>query len=290
MRVRFWGTRGSIPTPGKDTVRYGGNTACVEVRIGDIILILDAGSGIRNLGMALCQEFENKPLRAYLLVTHLHWDHIQGLPFFKPIYRSGNKIIVCGHAEMDDRLRPIFAGQMDNVHFPLEFGDLPSEVNFFGVGDEEFEIEEVQIHTYPLHHPGGGVAYRISHESRSLVFATDNEICHSKAASGQDQAAPGVVLDTGIIEFIRNADLAILDAQYTNVEYPGRIGWGHSAAEDAVEVALRAGVKNLALFHHDPERTDDEIDLIVGRCRQIVRAEGSSMECMGAAEGFSLDL
>lgn len=279
VTVRFWGVRGSIPAPGPETSRYGGNTACVEVRAAGELIILDAGSGIRSLGLALRKK--KRPVTGTLLISHAHWDHIQGLPFFLPAMIPGNRFRVYGSG--DRPIRSIFAGQMESPYFPVSLDDLPDTLEFHELRDIPITIGGVTVRTLRLHHPGLTLGFRIEAAGRSVVYATDQEP-HPAADSGEP------VLDAALIRFAAGADLLIGDAQYTPEEYCQHLGWGHSSMTDAVRLALAAGVRRLVLFHHDPERSDAALDHLLARARAEVVRRGGVLDCTAAAEGLEIKL
>ncbi len=286
MTVRFWGVRGSIPAPGFETARYGGNTSCVEVRAGDSILILDAGSGARNLGSALVEEFGSRPITANLLISHTHWDHIQGLPFFAPLYAPQNRIrifIANGNlSELDRGLR----NQMQSLHFPISLdemrglaslGELNSHLNCVG----EFQIEKMA-----LNHPGGCAGFRISARGATIAYLPDHEP-HRYSRNGES----GANIEShreAVLRFVRGVDLLILDTQYTELEYRKHIGWGHGCLTDSVALAIDAGVERLLFFHHDPSHTDVAIDDMVNDARKL--AASVPIEIEAAAEGQCIKL
>jgi len=251
MKVRFWGVRGSIPVPGSDTVRSGGNTPCVEVQTSDReILILDAGTGIRSLGLDLMRRLDG-PLVAVLLFSHTHWDHIQGLPFFSPAQEKQNRVIMLGERRVDRQLKRILASQMSDPYLPFTLDDLQADLAF----EEIYEGEQIAlgncVTVLPrrLSHPGGVFGYRICCQDRIVVYATD--VSH-----------PLDGLDPRVVELARDANLLIHDAQFTPEERQERPAWGHSSWVEAVRVAQEASVQSLALFHHDPMRGDVELDEI----------------------------
>lgn len=247
LTIRFWGVRGSIPSPGPSTADVGGNTSCVEVRCRDHVFILDAGTGLRGLGDALLSEAE--PVTAHMLFSHVHWDHIQGLPFFSPIYRPNTTLHMYGTPE-DGNLESVLNSQMKAPNFPVGFDQAPARMHFHEspIGDS-MDIGPVTVSTAPLNHPNGVLAYRIDCDGRSVVYATDTE----HYADGS--------IDSNLVVLARDADVLIYDAQYTPDEYCGsvgfsRLGWGHSTWEEGVRVARAADVKKLVLFHHDPTHDD----------------------------------
>jgi phosphoribosyl 1,2-cyclic phosphodiesterase len=280
MSVRFWGVRGSVPAPGPETCRYGGNTSCVEIRAADELLILDAGTGIRKLGLALSAS--GGPIRGTLLISHAHWDHIHGLPFFAPVMSPGNRFHVYGCAGSEPHMRTTLALQMETPYFPLSLKDLPDTLVFHELGDDPIQVGAVQVQTVRLHHPGMTLGFRVEVGGQSVVYATDQEP-HSA-----DGAEP--LLDADLLRFSEGADLLIADAQYTPEEYCGRVGWGHSSIRDAIRLAMDAGVKQLVLFHHDPERTDDALDALLAAARGEIVCRGGGLECVAAAEGMELSL
>lgn len=294
MRVRFWGTRGSIPAPGQETLRYGGNTACVEVRTDDgTLLIFDCGTGARKLGLALAAV---GPLRAHLFLGHTHNDHIQGLPFFVPAFLPGSHITIYGPAGIDRSLPTAIGGQMEYSYFPVPMHDLPAQLDFEELGEGEFSIGEAQIRTQYLNHTAPCLGYRVTVGGVTMVYATDHEP-HAVPLWRPDRPdglfEPAAMLHPGDArhaQFLRDADLAIHDAQYTAAEYPAKVGWGHSTIDYSVDVALAAGVKRLALFHHEPLRGDEAIDTLVGVSRSYISRAGSDMELLAAAEGLELSL
>lgn len=294
MKVTFWGTRGSIPAPGPDTVRYGGNTACVEVRIGPHVLVFDAGTGARPLGLALMREFAGRPLTVHLFITHTHWDHIQGFPFFVPAHMPGASIHVYGAPGQGHSLEKVLRGQMEADYFPMGLGDLAATVDIHEMRGRAVEIDDVRVSAIYLNHPGMTLGYRVTVGDRRLVYATDHEpyarTLDHVGGRGEEGRAYGARLDSALVEFATDADLYIGDTQYTDEEYATRIGWGHSPLTATVSVGLAAGAKALALFHHDPMHGDEVMDTMERVAREIIAARGATMTCFAAAEGQSLTI
>ena len=255
--VTFWGVRGSLAAPGEATRRIGGNTSCVEVRRGDASLIFDAGTGLRACGEALLRE---APRDLHLFLSHLHWDHIQGFPFFGPAYVPGRPLMVHGPCE-PEVLRETLETQMRAPNFPVRFADLRSAVSLWGTSPGLIKhVGDFCVRAEALNHPGGVFAYRVESDDAVVVYSTDHE--------------HGTDADERLIALAKDADLLIYDAMYTPEEYrgeagPSRVGWGHSTFEDAARVATAAGVKQLVLFHHDPSRSDDQVDALVDRARAL---------------------
>lgn len=294
MRVTFWGTRGSIATPGPATTTYGGNTSCVEVRCGTDIFIFDAGTGIRPLGLALLKEFEGKPVTLHLFLSHTHWDHIQGFPFFLPAYSPATTIHFYGSTGQGRPLEKVIRGQMDADYFPVALGDMTSTLHVHEFKGKPFQVGDATVAPTYLNHPGMTLGYRVTHEGKSVVYATDNEPYQQTLAhlgrrheAGRDF---GKRLDAEFVRFLAGADLYIGEAQYTDDEYPARIGWGHSSISATVEVALAAQVRALAFFHHDPLHDDKTVSEMAETARRLIDARGSSLHCFAAREGQVLDL
>ena len=292
MKIRFWGTRGSIASPGKSTVKYGGNTPCVEVRAGNQILIFDAGTGIRELGNELLKEFKSQQVTLHLFISHTHWDHIQGFPFFMPAYSKNFQIIVYGPPARDKSLKDLFKSQMDTEYFPVPLGDLNAQIIMQEVR-EPFSISDLMVSSFYMNHPAMTLAYRISDGKKTFIYASDNEpYRYTLHAARKDQLGSkyGAELDQKFIEFISEADLIVSEAQYTLEEYRSKVGWGHSPIESIVEFAIKANVKQLALFHHDPSHDDATIDAIVKHAQKLLSTQKSSVQCFGAAEGMEINL
>lgn len=291
LRVRFWGTRGSIPSPGRSTVRYGGNTPCVELRTSeDRLIILDAGTGIRELGLALTHDRNgaSPPVAADIFVTHAHWDHIQGLPFFAPVFERGNRFTIWGARTMATSIGRVVRDQMSPVVFPVAFDELGASIDFreLEAGDE-CHGAGYTVRATAVRHPGGALGYRFTDHgapTRALVYISDNEL--DEDAKYESPAG----WRDALVAFVHRAELLVHDATYTAAEYARHRGWGHSTYEDAVRLALDADVGTLALFHHRPERSDDELERRVDDCRAIVTAEGGRLEIVAAAEGLTLDV
>lgn len=277
MQIRFWGVRGSIPTPGIDTVRYGGNTTCIEVRSGNDIIILDAGSGLRKLGQSLLAEFKKKPLNLMLLLSHTHWDHIQGLPFFAPIYESRCRLRIRGCEGARSNLVAAITGQMESTYFPVPFSQLPSNIEIEEVKDFNFDIGDVFVRAQRANHPGVTVGYRLASPHGVIAFFPDTE----PRTGGEDR---------DMIDFVRDADALILDSQYDRAEYKKHVGWGHGCVDDSVALALQAGVKHLYLFHHDPDHDDKRIDALVKHARQLVAKKKGKLKVDAAREGMTIQL
>lgn len=287
--VKFWGTRGSIPTPASWTRVYGGNTSCVEVRFGDTIFVCDAGSGIRELGKDLVAR-QPAPTELHLLLTHAHWDHIQGFPFFAPVYLPSMKIRVYGRKTDDDSPYRLLSGQMSSSYFPVSFQDLGDRVvaDFLHGGSKL--INDVLVSSFALNHPGGCVGYSLSQGGRKIVYATDNEleIQPGDIFPDLDDSGPLRLAPADLVEAARDADLMIVDAQYDDKGYSTRKKWGHSSCFSATDFAIQAKVKNLALFHHDPEDTDQFIDEKVMACRQRAARRGAPLIICAAREGVEM--
>jgi CheY-like chemotaxis protein/phosphoribosyl 1,2-cyclic phosphodiesterase len=293
MRIRFWGTRGSLPKPGRATLRYGGNTACVEVRTGSGgLIVLDCGTGAHDLGQHLL-ETSQRPLRGHLLITHTHWDHIQGFPFFAPLFDAGTEWDIYAPGGLGKRLEETLAGQMEYTYFPVTLEQLGATVRYHDIVEGAFEIDDVYVLARYLNHPALTLGYRLEVGGASLVYAVDHEphAGHDTEADAEEKTAlPVHQEDRRHIEFLAGADLVIHDATYTLEEYGQRVGWGHSPVEYAVDVAVAARARRLALFHHAMSRDDDAMDRIVAGCGERVRARGGDLEVFGAAEGQVIEL
>ena len=295
-RIRLWGVRGSIPVPGKSTVRYGGNTSCVEVRADGEIIILDAGSGIRLLGLALDKEFGPRSMKLTLLISHTHWDHIQGLPFFSPAYNQKNLIRVLGYEGARAGLAKILASQMETPFFPVSLRQLPSHLAIEELKEMEFQVGPVEVRSKFANHPGICVGYRLATTSGSIAYFPDNEPYEalklqlaSRDGISEDEARDFAAAERGkMVDFLHDCDVAIMDTQYTDEEYAKHIGWGHSPVDSVVSLALDANVGKLVLFHHDPNHDDAMIDKIVEHARALVAKSGKPLEIEGAQEGAEI--
>ena len=296
-RLKFWGVRGSIPTPGPGTVRYGGNTSCIEVRAGNEILILDAGTGLRMLGRELMAELADQPLNLNLLLSHTHWDHIQGLPFFQPIYHPRCRLRILGFEGARKGLVNVLSGQMESPYFPVPFGELPGNIEIEELKDMEFQVGQIHVRAWFANHPGICVGYRLFTADGSVAFFPDNEpYCrHEGAATTVSTKSPASLefartQEQKMIEFLRGTDVLILDSQYDRAEYESHVGWGHGCVDDVVALALKAGVKQLFLFHHDPDHDDDKLEEMVARARALIAQQKAALHVELAREGAVVEL
>jgi phosphoribosyl 1,2-cyclic phosphodiesterase/ActR/RegA family two-component response regulator len=295
-RIKFWGVRGSIPVPGPTTIGYGGNTTCVEVRTNGNVIILDAGSGIRELGLALHKEFGSAPMNLTLLLTHTHWDHIQGLPFFLPAYQAKNTINVFGYQGARDGLATILAAQMELPFFPVSWRNLPGTIKVRELKKMEFSVGDVRVKSRFLNHPGVCAGYRLFTKEGSIAFLPDNEpfeplklkLAERDGVEADRARAEAVLQRSKLVEFLKDCDVLILDTQYTDEKYQEHIGWGHGALSRVVSLALEARAKKLFLFHHDPGHDDRQIDEMLERARLLVVESGRQLEVEAAREGAEI--
>ncbi len=273
MYVRFWGVRGTIASPGEDTIKYGGNTSCIEVRCSKEIFILDAGTGIRKLGYKLLKE---KPKHINILFSHFHWDHIQGLPFFDPILNEKHSITLIGKAKLSHTLEHLFSAQLMFPHFSLPLKELNTKISFREITkNNKIKRGNVTIKTARLNHPGGCIGYRIEYAGKSFVYATDTE--RSRRT------------DTALLKLSSKADVLVYDCNYTDDEYSGKIGppktgWGHSTWTQGVKIARAAKVKKFILFHHDPSHDDKFINKLEKQAQKEFK------ESYAAFEGMKINL
>jgi len=269
MRITFWGVRGSTPAPQPENMRYGGNTSCVEVRLGDEVYIFDCGTGVRVLGQALCNEFKERPLSAHIFVSHFHWDHIQGLPFFTPLYSNPASHFQFHCSSRVRSLKSVLEDQMASPYFPVGLTQMQAHQHFYDLDEGRLDLGNMRVHTAWLNHPQGCMGFRLETKEGVLVYATDNEPGHP-------------VFDKNVRKLAEGADVLIYDAQYLPDEYEARRhGWGHSHWREAVNVVMESGAKELILFHHDPEHDDECIDKIVKDARNYypqVRAAAEGMQ------------
>jgi phosphoribosyl 1,2-cyclic phosphodiesterase len=273
MRIKFWGVRGSTPTPQPENMRYGGNTSCVEVRFDGRIYIFDCGTGFRVLGHELESEFAKRPGCAHVFVSHFHWDHIQGMPFFRPLYNNGGSKFIFHCSSRTRSLKQVMEEQMAAPYFPVSIGEMKAHREFYEIESGCLTLEDgVRMRTAWLNHPQGCMGFRLETKDGILVYATDNE--------------PGVPeFDKAVRKLAEGADVLIYDAQYLPEEYQARRrGWGHSHWREAVNVVMESGAKELILFHHDPDHTDAVIDKLV------VEARNYYPKVRAAAEGMEIEL
>ncbi len=276
MKICFWGSRGSIPVSGENYAVYGGDTSCTEIRTGDELLIIDSGTGIRNLGQKLSR---GSSCRMHLLLTHAHLDHLMGFPFFNPVYSRKTRLDIYGNFGRGRTVKSALSKVMSPPFSPELFDSLKATLTFHHVTEKGFDISSVHVSPIRLNHPGGGWGYRITQGSKSIIFLTDNEL--------------GMVYGGGhpfetYAAFAQKADLLIHDAMLTAGEYKTMKSWGHSSVEDALRLALEARVKRLALFHHHQDRTDREIDDMVSKCRDRISRLGSPLLCFAVSSGMEI--
>ena len=277
--VDFWGVRGSVPSPGPTTTRYGGNTSCVSITADDKILILDAGTGIRNLGSAIISKPD---LEIFVIVTHSHWDHIQGFPFFTPIYQPNRPVHMFPTLHKKNVVLASLIDQMDGAHFPITPDQVPSNFNFVTENPLEFlESNGFHLEMVPMNHPGKAFGYKITIDDKIICYFTDNEI---------DPPYEKSIELNELTNQCRSADILIHDAQYTEDDMPLKHGWGHSLISQVTELGKSAEVKNLVYYHHDPERTDDLLDKELEKAAKTLKENGSSVQPYFAYEGLKLTL
>jgi phosphoribosyl 1,2-cyclic phosphodiesterase len=266
----------------------------VEVRAGDEVLVFDAGTGIRPLGLALMEEFGTRPFTVHLFISHAHWDHIQGFPFFTPAYASTVTLNVYGASGQRRSLEMLLRGLMDTDYFPVALGDLAASISTREFRGDDFQVGAATISGCYLNHPGLALGYRIRYGGKTVVYATDHEpyrnTLPAPGSRGEAGRRPGAELDTELIRFVEEADLYIGEAQYTDEEYGAKIGWGHSPLSATVAVALAARVRTLALFHHDPMHADDVVAGMVVQAQELIAAQGGQVVCFGAREGDVVDV
>ncbi len=304
MKVRFWGVRGSIPVPGRTTSRYGGNTSCVEVRPkGGSPIIIDAGTGLRRLGKSLMEEaFRDGKGKTSILISHTHWDHVQGLPFFSPLYRQGNQIHIFAR-QRDTHLEAVFSQQHDMPYFPVPLTAMHADMHFHElIEGARFDIGRAKVSCTRLNHPWIAMAYRIDVDGAAVVYCADTapfaDILFGRefmvTPPALDQPLPADVIAeldqmrAGVVALAKNADLLIYDTQFTKDEYRLRPHWGHSHPDDAIAIARDANVKTLCLFHHAPLRSDDENDIILAKYQQVVKQQGERFALVSAYEGLEM--
>jgi phosphoribosyl 1,2-cyclic phosphodiesterase len=279
MFIRCWGSRGSIPVSGQEYTKYGGDTTCIEIRTqSDDIIIVDAGTGIRRLGNELIREGR---YQYNFLLTHGHWDHLMGFPFFKPLFLEHPEIRMHRGAFHKKFMETMFAKVMAPPNFPVRYSDLKAKIVYVEGNPEKFQIGSVTIIPIQISHPNAGKGYKFVEDGKSFVFLTDNELgfVHPGGLPASEYAA-----------FCEDADLLMHDAEYAPQEYKLLIEWGHSSYLDVLELAFKAGVKQLGLFHLNQERSDEEVDEMVDACRNIIIRRGKNMECFAVGAGMSFEL
>ena len=269
MQIRFWGVRGSTPTPQAENLRYGGNTSCVEVRLDSGLYIFDCGTGLRTLGHNLRREFADRPVAAHVFVSHFHWDHIQGIPFFGPLYDKPENRFIFHSSSRTRSLKRVMEAQMAAPYFPVDMTEMKAQRDFYDIEEGRVSMDDLTVQTMWLNHPQGCMGFRLETNEGIVVYATDNE--------------PGdAAFDQNVRRLAAGADVLIYDAQYLPEEYAARKrGWGHSHWREAINVVMESGAKELVLYHHDPDHDDACIDKVVRDARNYyprVRAAAEGME------------
>jgi len=289
MKIKFWGTRGSIPVPGPNTVKYGGNTPCIQItsKKGEEI-ILDAGTGIRELGNKIIER--EAPTDIKILMSHTHWDHIQGLPFFEPLYKKNYKVNFYSNINSEESLDYIIEGQWHPVFFPVNTDVLQAKVNYSKIApDNEYKFNELKIETIASHHSKGTISFKIKERGATVIYMTDNEILYN--AEEEEANFKNVYNENNeLIKFCEDADYLIHDSMYTLNDYNSKIGWGHSNNIALAHFSILAKVKNLVLFHYDPNYSDSDIDYILTETKRFLKDEGSNVNCIASQDLMELEI
>lgn len=279
MIIRCWGARGSIPVSGREYMKYGGATTCIEIRTkNNEVIIIDAGTGIRKLGNKLLEE---KKYNYSIIFTHAHWDHLLGFPFFKPIYDKATHINVYGYSFAQKSVKELIKISMTPPYFPVNYENIKAEILYHIASKDSFSIGSVKVIPISLNHPNGGLGYKFIEDNKCFVFLTDNELTFKH---------PGGFDYKDYMNFSSNADVLIHDSECTEEDYKTKKGWGHSIYKDALKLAMDANVKKFGLFHHDQERTDEDLEGIVRDCKHIIKNNKSSLECFAVYEEMAIKL
>jgi phosphoribosyl 1,2-cyclic phosphodiesterase/ActR/RegA family two-component response regulator len=282
MVVNFYGVRGTLPVPGPNSLRYGGNTNCVTIQIAQKhFLIFDAGTGIKVLSDTLLKE-NSLPIKANLFITHPHYDHINGIPFFVPLYLKGNHFDIYGPNQGDLSIESLLNNQMENVYFPVTMKEFIADLNFHNLTEENFQIDDLRVQTILLNHPGRCIGYRIDYQNKSFCYVTDNELYLENSPHYSQHEVDR------LIRFIKEADLLLVDATYSDEEYAKKIGWGHSCVSRVVDIADKANVKLMGLYHHDLNEFDNDIDNKLKHAQELLQKRNSKTKCIAPAEGSSI--
>ncbi|MBP7736435.1 MAG: MBL fold metallo-hydrolase [Spirochaetes bacterium] len=290
MNIKFWGSRGSIPVSGPQFIKYGGDTACVEIRTkNDEVIIVDTGTGVRELGNRLIDE---KKKRIHIIFTHAHWDHIIGFPFFKPLYVTGTRIVIAGCSDSQIAINNIISNVMEPPFFPVKLAELKSAVHFAGTCQESITIDSIKIFPINLNHPNNAIGYKFIEDGKTFVYLTDNEIGFKESGSKKLAFRHPTGMDYGdYVSFSKGADLLVHDGEFTHEEYHrNRMSWGHSCSRDVIDLAMDAGVKRLGLFHINQDRSDAEVDAMVDECVAALKSRHSAMACSAIAQGDEITL
>jgi phosphoribosyl 1,2-cyclic phosphodiesterase/CheY-like chemotaxis protein len=284
VELTFWGVRGTLPVPGGDALRYGGNTSCVSLEFSrGQFFIFDAGTGIKALANHLLKNNRAK-LEAKIFISHPHWDHINALPFFTPLYIQGNDFEICGARHGDTTTRELISAQMDGVYFPITLKEFASRVYFHDLEEEPITFDGINIKTTFLNHPGKCLGYRVDYKGRSICYITDNELYL------EDNEYHNPFYVKRLADFVRETDILITDCTYTDEEYKTKVGWGHSCISQVVDLAHSAEVKALYLFHHDPDQSDDDIDAKHETAQALLKEIGSKTVCVAPHEGMTVKI
>lgn len=283
MDLTFWGTRGTLPVPGKDSLKYGGNTPCISLSMKNRLFVFDAGSGIKCLSDQLMKN-GTKRKEAHLFITHPHWDHINAFPFFIPLYIQGNSIKVYGPSQGAKSIETIMSDQMDGVYFPVTVREFGAHVSYEDLSEGPYRIDGIDVQTKLLNHPGNCLGYRVSHQGKSVCYITDNELYFPEMEGYSEDFV------NSLMEFITGCDVLIHDTTYFDNEYKTKVNWGHSCVSQVVHLAHDAKVKTLCLFHHDPSQTDADIERKKEQADDILANLGSNTRCLIATEGETLSL
>ncbi len=287
MEIKFWGTRGSIPVPGKNTLKYGGNTPCVEVKsAGGKTIILDGGSGIRELGNYIVKNHSDE---ISIFISHYHWDHIQGIPFFAPLYDKTKSIVFYGLNSLGTGIEKLLKDQMNPNHFPVDFSQVSAKISFHEVSlKEHFEIDGVKVETFMVNHSSPALTYKLTEGSKSVIYMTDNEIKLNEGNPDDFERLEELNHDT--IKFCENANYLIHDAMYDEASIKSKKGWGHSSNISLAYFSILANVKNLVFFHYNPDFSDEKIDRMLEETKYFLTGKKSKINCLAAEEGLQIKI